>query len=460
VAYISLYGVRGRVCEPVNPGDNVIVVDPALAGVIAFRILAGDSTFFSISTATLSELVKVNGTLGGNMLVVERAQALTQALSFPIGATLAFEVTSEAILGNMGAIPAIGITGTGAAEVTNPTINQWGVFVPVVTIAPAVNSPIEVLGTFPNFQLALQARDGCGGTAGDTVPAITNVEASGIATGYASGDTAYINVLPPNFVGSGVTITGTWPNITFSVAGLAGGTVTSVGAGAGLSISGVPAVNPTLSITNTGVVAGTYGGIQINSRGQIVAVPATLNPVSVVNGNAPLSIVRAGDAITLSVAAATVAAPGVVELADPADVWNPADNTRAATPAVVQQGIDLLVLPSASGAESFTGEPDASYTNAISATATPIVLAAGEKAIVMAHATALDGTAPLTPVNYGMAVFNAAPARVRSNRAIPQCSQQLSFLVQGPVNTVFTLVTTAIPGSASVVSFGLNIIKF
>lgn len=462
MAYISLYGVRGQVCEPVSPGDNTICVDAALAGVVAFRLLPGDVTFFSISTSTLSELVKVTGTLG-TRLIVERAQALTQALSFPIGSRLEFQVTSEAILGNMGAIPAIGITGTGAAVVTTPLLNNWNIDVPVVTLAPALNSPIEVLGTFPNFQLALQNRDGCGGSGSEGGEGVNSIEASGIASGFISGDTAYIKVVPPNFVGSGITISGSWPNINFSVAGLAGGTVTSVSVSGGLTITGIPTVAPTLSITNTGVAAGTYGGIQINARGQIVAVPATLNPVSVVAANAPLSVARAGDTVTLSVATATAGARGVVELTDVNDAWNPADNATAASPAVIQKAIDELVvplLPVASGADSFTGEPDASYTNAISATTTPISLASGEKAVVTVNVTAVDGTTPLTPVPFGIAVFNASAVKIRSNRIVPQCSQQMSFVLAGPVSTALTLVTTAIPGTASVTSFGLSIIKF
>lgn len=463
MAYIDLYGVRGVLCASVSPGDTALYVDEALAGVISTRLVfPTDTTFLSVSTGVLSELVRVVGQ-SGRVLIVQRSQGNTQALSFPLGARLEFQVTAEAILGNMGAIPAIGITGTGAAVVTTPLLNNWNVDVPVVTILPALNSPIEVLGTFPNFQLALQNRDGCGGAGSEGGEGVSSIEATGIASGFISGDTAYIKVVPPNFVGSGVTITGSWPNITFSVAGLAGGTVTSVSVTGGLTITGIPTVAPTLSIANTGVTAGTYGGIQINARGQIVAVPASLNPVNVVVANTPLSVARAGDTITLSVASATTGSRGVVELADANDAWNPLDAANAATPAVVQKAIDELVvplLPVASGADSFTGEPDASYTNAISATATPIVLASGEKAVVTVNVTAIDGTTPLTPVPFGIAVFNASAIKIRSNRIIPQCSQQMSFVLAGPVNTALTLVTTAIPGTASVTSFGLSIIKF
>jgi hypothetical protein len=289
------------------------------------------------------------------------------------------------------------------------------------------------------------------------------MEGSGIATAFVSGGIGYVQVLAPAFVGAGgITVTGTWPNITFTGSGGGGGagTVTSVAVGAGLTLTGTPSVNPTISITATGVVAGNYGGVDINARGQIVSVPATFNPVSIITAGVGVVLGRVADNVTISMATGAVGVKGAVELVDPTDPYNPLIDNQVLTPAALAVALSSISSASAVGANNYTGEADASYTTAIGGSALSIELAAGKKALVFAEVTMVDGTTPLTPVAFGMAIFNATPTRIKADRKITQSKQNMAFLIEGPITaTTWSIVTTAIPAGASVVSYSLAIQK-
>lgn len=454
MAVKNLYGVKGQLALAASSVATIVKVDASLAGaIVASGFVNGvDETYFSIKSANIYEVVKITAVNGQDLTVVRGIDTTAQA--FPIGAILEHVVTAQGVIAAIGPITSVvQITGDGIAAVTNPSGENWDVSVPAPNFLG--EGGISVMGTYPNMTFSFTPADCCGDEEGVGVTGITSMEGSGIATAYAAAGVGYVAVSPPVFTGVGVTITGAWPNYTFTVAGGTAGTVTSVGVGSGLTLSGSPTINPTISITNTGVVAGTYGGVVINARGQISAVPVGFNPLSTITTNAPLSHNRVGANEDLSISAAAIGAAGVVALTDQTDPFNPADVATAMTPAAVAVALATVNTSTVVGASSYAGEADAAYTNNISGSNIAVDIPAGRKLIVHAEVTMLDGVDPTLPIAFGLAVFNSTPAKVKSNRIVSQCTQQMSFVLDGPLNTTLSISTTAIPAGSSVISYSL-----
>lgn len=125
-----------------------------------------------------------------------------------------------------------------------------------------------------------------------------------------------------------------------------------VSAGAGILVGGT-AANPVVALKPTGISVGTYDGFDINEFGQVVGYAApTPPPDVVVAGSAPISVAFnvPSKTYTVSVAAATTAAPGVVQLAGLAEAqaWTPTSTNgiggRAVTLEVVYQMIQQSVV--------------------------------------------------------------------------------------------------------------------
>lgn len=455
------YGVSGTLQGSISAATAVLPVSSALSGAIAATFVNGvDSTYFSLRTGNFYELVKVTNVAGNNLTVL-RGQLGTVAQVFPIGTELKYEVTSAALLALVGVIPnTVNIQGTGLAQVSSPVLNTFDINVPAPVFLG--DDRISVLGTYPNLQFTYtqEQNDCCDTETGATGQAITNVVGEGLVVAFVNGEDAIVRVTPPVFTsGANISVTGAWPNYTIS-ATAGSGTVASVNAGAGLSLTGSPTVNPTLLIANTGVIAGTYGGVGINVRGQITVVPPTFNPVSIVVAGAGLGYARVGDQVTLTPVVGNIGVKGIVEFADHTDPFNPLDASTAATPAVVALALNSLVTASVAGVNSYTGESDASYTNTISGSTVPLVLASGEKALISAEVVMVDGTTPLTPVSFGIAVFSNAPAKLKSNRTINQSLQNMQFVLDGPFSGSVTILTTAIPGGSTITTYSLNVVTF
>lgn len=458
MAVKNLYGVRGQLALAASSVATIIRVDASLAGAIVASGFANgvDETYLSIQSVNAYEVVKVTAVNGQDLTVVRGIDTTAQA--FPIGATLEHVVTAQGIIATIGPITSVvQITGDGLAEVTNPSGENWNVSVPVPNFLGT--GGVSVLGTYPNMTFAYTPADCCGDEEGVGVVGITSMEGSGIATAYAAAGVGYVAVSPPVFTGIGVTITGAWPNYTFEVGVGAGGTVTSVGAGPGLTLTGVPTINPTISITNTGVVAGTYGGVGINARGQITAVPVGFNPISTISTTLPLTHVRTDANEALAINNAAIGLVGAVALVDHTDPFNAADVSNAMTPAATAVALATVKTPLVEAASAYLGEADASYVNTISGSNISVDIPAGRKAIIYAEVTMLDGVAPETPIGFGLAVFNSTPAKIKSNRIVTQCTQQMSFVVDGPLTTTLSIVTTAVPAGASVISYSLHCTK-
>lgn len=462
MAVKEYYGVLGQLTSNVSTGSPLLPVNSTLSGAIAATFINGvDVAFFSVRTANFYELIKIIAVNGLNLTVV-RAQGGTTARAFPIGAELRYETTSESVIEQIGSISTdVTVTGGGLVQVNEPAHNVFKVVVP----SPAFTSDngISIVGEYPNMHFAFtrEADDCCEtGEGSSRGEAVTTIEGEGLVTAIVNGGTAIIRVASPIFTaGPGVSIVGAWPSYNISATS-GSGTVQVVGASGGLQVTGAPTVNPTLSIASSGVTAGTYGGIAINARGQITAVPSTLSPVSIVVVGAGLGYSRVGDAVTLTPVVGSVGVKGILELADETDPFNSADNTSAASPAVVALALETLVLADVLAASSYNGEVDANYTNLISGSNVAVVLVAGQKAMVSAEVVVVDGASPLVPVAFGIAVFSTAPARINSNRKVTQSIQNMQFVITGPLTATLGIATTALPAGASATSYSLNIVTF
>lgn len=458
-----LYGLSGTLATLASSLATIIKVDANLSGaIVASGFVNGtDEAYLAIYTNGAYEIVKVTA-VNGQFLTVERGEEGTTPQAFAAGSGVRHELTMAAVLATIGPIEStVQIEGTGLAVVTNPSGNNWNIHVEPPNFTGI--GGIDVLGTYPDLEFTYTKSDCCGDEGGDVGDAITEISGTGIASAFANLGVAEVTVAPPVFSGlGGITVAGSWPNYTFTYTGGlgGGGSVTSVGAGTGITILGNPAVNPVVHITNTGVVAGTYGGVDILATGQIAAVPVTFNPISIAVETDPIEIVRAGDQITISVKDAAIGQKGVVELTDETDPFDPLDTATVMTPAAVAAAMATLNDPVLAGVNTYAGEADGDYTNTIGATATAIELAVDEKAIVYAEVTMINGATPLTPVDFGIAVFNATPTKIKSNRKMNQSQQSMSFMVEGPVtSTTWAIVTTAIPGGSTVVSYSFYILK-
>lgn len=463
---LAYYGARGFLAANIDSLATALTVTSDLSDALAVSFVNGtDVTYLSLRAGAVAEVVKVLD-VTGNTLLVERGPT---AYPFPAGTEIEYVVTARAVLDEIaesGVYPLPSLTGNGLVEVNNNGNNSADIYVPWPDFEG--RDGIHIQGSWPNIRFGYSPpeNDCCGpGGGGGGEGGSFDIELGGILGGYSTGNGYYINLSAPNFYGNnGITVSGEWPYYTLSLdaggGGAGSGTVTSVSAASGLQITGNPNVNPTVSMQNTGVVAGDYAGFVINPRGQITQIPPSFNPISGITvTDGTLSVTRTGGNVTLAVTPAAVGQRGAVELADESDPFDPADASRAATPALVALALDTVGKSTVAGAAAYLGEPDNAYSNVISGSATPIELAAGEKAIVHAECTVLDGGTPTNIPTYGIGVFSTVPTRVQSNRETPQAQQSMSFVVSGPLNSTLALATTALGAGVNVVSWSLWIQK-
>lgn len=457
----NYYGLAGTLAETIGSASSIIPVSPSVSGAIIASgfINDTDAAYFAISTGNLYELVRVTQVVGNN-LTVTRAQGGTIAQAFPVGSSIAFEVTSEAIIAQIGVLPdSVTLIAEGIVSIVEDPDDTFTIGVVEPTFSSG-DGRILVMGSWPSYSLAYNPpEDDCCGPSTPGSGGITSLVGVGIAQASVTDGEGTITVVEPTFnSGSNISITGAWPEYTIS-ATIGTGTVGSVTGGAGITITGSPSVNPTVSLTNTGVVPGTYGDVVINSKGQFTSVAATFDPISILNVGPGLGDIRVGGTVTLSVDTAAVGVAGIAELADSTSPFDPLDDTSIATPAVVANALASVISTDITGASAYTAEATVDYTNIVGATTTAITLLAGESALVQAECTIVGGT-PLTPSAFAMAIFDGSSILVKGNRKITQSQQSMAFLVVGPVATAYTLVTTVLGGGETVQSYALHITKF
>ena len=189
---------------------------------------------------------------------------------------------------------------------------------------------------------------------------------------YSPQTNALQSVAGPLIVGSGININYSTSVISTSGGGGGGsGTVTSVGTGAGLTGGPITSTG-TISLTTTAITPGTYTfpNFTVDAYGRLTAASSGTTPVSSVTGLAPITV-SGTSARIVSIAAASTAGAGAVQL------YNNTDNTSttlaltAAQGYSLQQQINALVVASnltlAGTFDAATGLVLATTTDGVSA---------------------------------------------------------------------------------------------
>lgn len=356
----------------ISAGTTAIPLSASAAAVMTALIgtLGTHYTELSVNDGINYEIIRALSMVG-SAINVTRGVAGTPA-AFPAGSTLRFVWTEggiETVAAAVGA--AITITPNVVGAVTGGPAT-FNLNVPVYS----VSSALTLTGIYPNFTLGLAGGDA---PSTGTVTVVTGSSDLVITTPNTSPAISLSNIFPTvvggNTFGAGMLATGaitgirvsntgrllevaasSLPNGTYSTANITvangiitaiangtvvipvgAGSVTSVSAGTGIAISGVPTANPTVAIANTGVVAGVYEGLSVNAQGQIVAVPGGFGPISSITTLSPgILITNGGTGIrNIAIAAGTDAAPGLVEFAS---------NSEAVNFATINKAIDPLRL--------------------------------------------------------------------------------------------------------------------
>lgn len=453
--------VNGTLTADISAATTLIPVDANTYSILSANVnfAGGDWTYLSLDNGVYSEEVKVTG-LSNGYLIVTRSCSGSSAHTFSAANTSVYNVVgSDAIKDIIAANPSptdLTVQGTGLAT-TSQVDNVVTINVPLPQFTGS--GGISILGNWPNFEFAYEgASEGCcGGSSGGSSINLSLVVNSSILTGSWSNNILTLGLSAPTFTGSGsVTVSGSWVDgYTISGAGGGGtGTVTSVAGGTGISITGSPNVNPTVSITATGVAAGTYGGFTFNAQGQLTAVASGFSPIGGIAFANGADVASSGTNYTVTLHTADVGVQGIVELADSSTALDSSDDSSAVTPKILSQAISALA-GSVQGAGSSTGEADAAYTNILSATAINVSLSATQKAIIIGEVTVV-GPTPGTPVQWGLGVFDSSIVRQYASKSITQSKQTCVFMINGPLNKSISLATTDLSGvSGSVTSSNL-----
>lgn len=159
---------------------------------------------------------------------------------------------------------------------------------------------------------------------------------TGISVNSNVGNVTVTNTGVTNLIaGPGISVSGATGSVTISSTGI--GTVTQINTGTGLT-GGPITSSGTISLNNTGVVAGSYTAptIVVDAQGRLTG--ATSNPyVSSITATAPV-FVTPGATPVISVGDATLGTCGVVRLSSSVTSTS---TTFAATPSAVKTAYDL-----------------------------------------------------------------------------------------------------------------------
>ena len=463
--------INGMLTADISAATTLIPVDAdTLASITAnLNFGAGDWTYLTITNDIYSEEVKIIN-IQTTYLVVVRAQSGSTAKAFSAFDTALYDhFGAQAIQDLIAATPAaVDVAIIGQGLVTTSSAVSSGVTTYTAVVVPpnfTGSDGISVQGVWPNINFAYEgAADGgcCGGGGGSSTGGVDQVVVvSSILQAAIASNILTLTLPSPSFQGTGgVTVSGSWAD-GYTITGGGGGgtgTVVSVGAGTGLTLTGSPNTNPTLSLTATGVGAGTYGGFTFNAQGQLTDVTGGYNPVGSLAFTNGATVVLTGTSYTITLKTADVGVQGIVALADSGSPLDPSDDATAVTPKLLSSVLSGLG-GSVMGAGSSNGESDAAYTNVLSTTALALALTATQKALVIGEVEVVN-TTPATPSNFGVAVFNTSNVKLYSSRQVTQNKQPVVFILNGPMSTNISLVTTTLAGGDSVTSSFLSAVIY
>lgn len=499
-SFVPIYGLSTPLTAATAAGAGQLQIDNSVANYIAAALVGGNFTYVALDDGVNYEIIRIDS-VSAPYLNITRGLGGTTSSNFPIGTCLKFVWITEGIRDAVAAI-SFGITGTGAVTVTQTGPDSFNIDVPATTITASL--PIEVLGSFPNYDLGfVGSYGGCccsGGSGGGGTVNSVHVTGTGLAVATSGGTstdpTFNIQVVPPNFVGAGtVTVTGSWPNYTITgFPGTSG--VASVTSGNAKIVIGGSGTNPTVLMATTGIGTVSLNGITYDNWGTVTAVDTSKVAVTTItSSNAAITVT--GPAPTYSITAnnATTSAHGVVQLAaaTAGASRNAGDATSAVTPAGVDAVLNAFAVPhattstygtvqlaaatatasnnasdatsavtpaginavmatlSVTASSTFIADVPGNYTNTLGSTITTPVLVAGQQMLITASAEVDDsGIAPGNVPSWGLAIFNGATL-VQGIKAMHTGSHFIQYTLAGPQAAMtLTLKTTTLTGTTSV----------
>ena len=379
MAFIATAGFNANLGASLSSSATQLFLSVADAADLMVR-LAGNFTYLAVQDGLSYEIVRANS-VTGQLVAIDRGIDGTPVSAFPRGACVGFVMGPSSVLaigggGGGGGNLTLASTNTttalinGGLSATLPIPGPFNITVPQVSLTGA-----GVSGTYPNFVIA-----GSGGAVSFT--ADVNFNVNGVFAGSANsfpitlglvenwaqryGFGSYNNSISNNDAPPSIAVTpfsgvstpstglgiisgiatnrsgrifgvevqtlpnGSFANATVVVAngrissvsagggGGGGGSVTSVSSGAGILITGTPAIAPVVNIAPSGVAAGSYGGVDIDNLGRFTAVPLNFDPVSVINSpSVGVTINTTSPGVRqLTIATATSSTQGLVEFAD------------------------------------------------------------------------------------------------------------------------------------------------
>lgn len=147
--------------------------------------------------------------------------------------------------------------------------------------------------------------------------------------------------------GGNINITGSNGVYTISASDAQTGTVTSVATGAGLT-GGPITTDGTISLAPSGVTPGsyTYPDITVDAYGRITVAANGTTPVTAITGTSPVQVTGTAPSLTISVAASSTSAPGIVQLNDTTNSTSTTQALTANAGNILQQQINALAVSS------------------------------------------------------------------------------------------------------------------
>lgn len=366
----------------ITPASNSMTLpSSAIAFLTTLGIDGTNYTEAALTDGVSFEIVRLTEVLGGTAVGITRGQAGTAAGTFPSGTTVRFVWTANGVQEEAAIVGAsVSFTSNVAGAITGgPAV--FNIDFPVYT----AGANLVLSGTYPNYSLALDP--GYTPPSGGSVASVSGSTDFNVSDPTSNPIISLSNIFPTtgggNVFGAGLSVSGAisgirvsntgrvmevaataLPNGVFSNAvitiangiisaiseGVAPGapetpgSVTIVNAGTGITVSGVPSENPTVGISNTGVTAGVYEGLQINAQGQIVAVPGGFAPISNITSSSPGIVIASGGTgiKTITIASGTDLTPGLVEYADNGEAVSMVATDKAISPAGLKVALNSL----------------------------------------------------------------------------------------------------------------------
>lgn len=454
--FIAAQLFQSNTANLLSPSSTVMKLPAAAAAqLLAVIGASGNFTTLSLSNGVVSEIVYATGVSGVNV-TIQRAQEGSTAQTFTAGTLVRFVWTEVSIQDvASGGSAGITITGGGATTVTGGPF-AFNVSTPNVSLTAGTG--IAISGSAPNFTVTNIAPGGGGG-------GITTITGSGQAIVTPITNGFNVNVPTPTIsAGTGIGITGTWPAVTITNtdpgAG-ATGTVTSVTGGSGISVTGSPTINPTVSLSPSGVTAGTYGGIVVDVFGRITNISTglitsitSLIPSILVVGTPSLG------SVTLTITDASTSAKGIIQRAvnTSSASSDPADNLTCVTPSGVAAVLAAQTPVTIISDTANIPLASASYTVPAITSGTALNLASGKTALVTVGIEEQDPGAPTSIPSFGIGLFTGLTFIDGNSDNVPSAARTLTVKITGPFTGVLSARVTALAGTFAIQSKSISVV--